>query len=1587
MIISDTLRQLKKQLRDLEYTTMTQTLTRQQESELNANIVQLKATINEKESEERGERSGNRTAEEGTTRHQDQGRYLFLDFTRRSGGSDFSGDYYNKSLEDQYAALAERYYLNRGYESFIQTCFPIGQERLYFVSMPDMIRSDAEKDEAQYVNNVVIRSKRDGASNFVLPKGMEIILIGDVKKNSGEFTVKGIELIDGAIYTSGEYKVSAQAVCAFNLRNDVKFPDYGLRMRIESDISVFDRDTIHSMCQSCYTVPDPSEAIRVYDEWNEYIGFRKYYLDQQGKKGIQFTRCEAVKCYVISRYDYKKDPQRYDDHILDDLDSIRKDEQVIVIKPFDDSEQFDLVRVIVEKNRKELLSETGKGGKGLEFEQRLRRFTGLEVSLVSEDEKRNVSVDERYRFLYKDIEPDYAPVEEEFAKNLKNETEGIDKKYAAVRDQNVREHVGKRTKDLEAEDKETVTAYEEKLSDNLAKDVSENKDETIRKEYAVMVKKEEDAVKLKIEKVRNQYSRDVDEVKRNKKLRGEELKESVKKLEDMLATALKPLNEEMTQRKGAISLSGLYVKRNKRMISQKESDLKRTREFNIARIRDEKRREIEESQAPDIRKEKAEAKRENEEELVKRKEEMEENLTFRRYHIYFKLPQGQTADSVNSEIDKYKPVKLKLDLQGENMKIMRQERSLNDFFNGYVKNPFLSSYLFAPQDLDAVGTSLPEIDYLSNRLNEKQKDAVKKAIASESLFLLQGPPGTGKTEVIAEVAAQLVKNHGKRVLISSETHKAIDNVFERLPKIPEIRPLRLIPSQSKEETHPFSPKHLVDNFYLNISGRLEKEVSFFKDFKKHKENFDEEYMALNVDLKKLNREKKRINDVELALKKIYRERSSLNDKYAIELEKLNNLREEHDMLAYRLREIETMNLRSDDATDTNAELIKILLKYPVLKNDPQTLIFIHKVNMDQIKKDIASLSDNSELMKLDSERAKVKKQMDALRDKDTDEIISGREKEWKKLQGQFIDMGKRINTAKDGANIDLNTLSISKIIKEEELKTDILPAIADTILNVKAELANFIQKARNEIGAEMDEKTKSHNKQKDIADKLKKQIREKDDGAQDAKDEGGYENYKETESRLKRKVSDFFEKFNIVKTYEDLSSALDIIRKEWDDLEENYNLRESENRDKIPMYERILKFLRGLQGDKSIEDDRIQYTRDLFDKANVIGLTATARNFFKEGSIESFKTYGLGDLDVKKMGIDVVIIDEVSKSSFLDLLIPILYGKTVILVGDHRQLPPMYDLNNLRAEDFEGLDPDIFDKDRNDEYAKLYEKCFFKELFEKAPERLKVMLTKQYRCHEDIMRVFNHFYLDAGGKGSLELGTPNQNDQKQHSLSVKGKSGKTILQPNKHIYFIDCNDADGGYEKFGDSKSATNEREAEVIINLTKRIDEACGRLEKPEVDKNRDIDKRMSMGVICTYRDQVDKIRRRLPKNSFKNICEKQDERFIVNTVDDFQGDERDIIFVSMVGNPRPADRKRRKADFLKKFERINVALSRARRMLVVVGSKDFLSDATIYLPDLNGRQTMDRKAYPAYREIINTIETYGSLMKAGDVLENEER
>jgi superfamily I DNA and/or RNA helicase len=225
----------------------------------------------------------------------------------------------------------------------------------------------------------------------------------------------------------------------------------------------------------------------------------------------------------------------------------------------------------------------------------------------------------------------------------------------------------------------------------------------------------------------------------------------------------------------------------------------------------------------------------------------------------------------------------------------------------------------------------------------------------------------------------------------------------------------------------------------------------------------------------------------------------------------------------------------------------------------------------------------------------------------------------------------------------------------------------------------------------------------------------------------------------------------------------------------------------------------------------------------------------------------------------------------------------------------------------------------------------------------------------------------------LRIGFNGQNNFKKHGIDLYS-NGRKIIQSDKHIYFVDCKQPE---TRDFDSTSIYNIGEASVIVELLKKL--------KYYFKNNPNITP-LSIGIICTYGDQAKKIKELMKAEKVKpEDFNKTSEKFIVSTVDDFQGDERDIIILSTVRNPQEPSKSN--PGFILAYQRINVALSRARRLLIVVGNRKYLEQrGVINLPDVYGRIGFDQKNFRVYEEIINTIETYGKVIDDIDVLELKE-
>lgn len=1504
--------------------------------------------------------------------------YLFLSFAdHMDRTTNIKNEFYNLSLNEQFKLLQKRIPLDRqssSFQSFIEACFPTGMTKRYYISCPNFLREKEQRESGapSYLRNVVVRPELTLSMRRFLPDNQNIILVGDIYESNKAkvLQIKGVQFIDSSMSSPNDLIVNAEACSSFGKSRSMSRMGQMVTFSVwtidgvDMSNTLFTPNFVYELIQSCYTVKNPEEIRKTFEEWNQYINFRKYYLDEQSKRNFLLDSAEYIEAYAVNRKDYRKNSSVYDDYILDGIQDFTKGEMVVLSSKIEDAEPFPLVRLNIDRNKKSFYeARVNKRGRMVnEEERKIRSLASDNVFITAKDPEGNseyrdrngnlqriqfgellnagYALGDRFRIVSFDIQPEkhLEQLEYKYESDIDRSYKAIDAKYEKVIKDELSKAVATYQKEVDEEVKRQLAERKKQLDEALARDVEQNADSIILSKIA----KQKADIKAKL-------------TKETKKAKDEEEKAYKERLNALIEEAY-----------SEIDVKTLYIERNIKMLSDYETSLLSAAKRQVAQYESQKNTELRNKYRDDVRSEKVSIKEQLDTQLKVDKEKVIEEETIIRFSLYFRL--GDANNVINDkQIKVIKACKyIVYDNRAEKAKISRQETALNNFYSGFVKNPYLSTYLFNPESLSSVQTEFSDWTWYLESLNEKQKEAVRKAVSSNGIFLLQGPPGTGKTQVIAETVAQMVKK-GKKVLISSETHKAIDNVFERLPKIAEIVPIRLIPSNNnKKGDNEFDPKFLVDNFYGNISTNMKKAVDRYRNFRRNKEEFSETYDKLKLLKSKIEKSQKVLDEANKEIAGLESKAKELNSQISTLADSRDDIRIELDVLRRTKRHIENDNLRPDEDVSTQLiirlrdDLDSLFDKNTFVDIDLGLLVKnINQIKMDEIERELAIVNPESNKTILEVKRREIKSKMDACKD-EYDDVIPEKQDEYDALRKELISIKKQIDATTDSAPTDLKLGTIFNyaylVANVDSIKRTI-ESLKEHIIERKVQYIEEVNGSLNTV------ETKLNNVEEKIA-VLKNQIKGINDSIIEIQERDDVQDIQENKGKLETEINKFFKDFEIAEPYKDIDEALTIIKRRWDELENDFVRKEQENKEKIPMYEKISNYL---SMEDVIEADRKEYTKDLFDNANVFGITCTSNDRFSGRNVDALSEYNIDDIDIKSVGIDVVIIDEVSKSSFIDLLIPILYGKTVILVGDHRQLPPMYEFSKLREDDFEGLDDKIINKEINKKFTKLYEECFFKTLFERIPESYKTMLVQQYRCHEHIMNVFNHFY-----QGELKLGFAGQNNTKKHNVKLIS-NGRSIIEPDKHIYFVDCKKNETHEQ---DSTSMYNTGEAKVVAELIRKLNDYFKR--NPDREK-------LSIGVICTYGDQARRIKEILKSEKVKTDAFKTDvEKMIVSTVDDFQGDERDIIILSTVRNPEnPA---KSNPGFILAYQRINVALSRARRMLVMVGNRRYLeSKGVIDLPDVNGRGN-DRRNFRVYEEILYTIEQYGKVIDDIDVLEDKE-
>ncbi|RKL65420.1 ATP-dependent helicase [Salipaludibacillus neizhouensis] len=381
--------------------------------------------------------------------------------------------------------------------------------------------------------------------------------------------------------------------------------------------------------------------------------------------------------------------------------------------------------------------------------------------------------------------------------------------------------------------------------------------------------------------------------------------------------------------------------------------------------------------------------------------------------------------------------------------------------------------------------------------------------------------------------------------------------------------------------------------------------------------------------------------------------------------------------------------------------------------------------------------------------------------------------------------------------------------------------------------------------------------------------------------------------------------------------------KQWASLAFRWDSLKKE-KERLPVFQSIQGQWLSLLEEANEHD--LEEIRKLYVKhANVIGTTcvASARKDF----IDSYPEF------------DVVIIDEVSKATPPELLLPMLKGKKIVLVGDHHQLPPLLG-NDTLEETLQEMADDSDDFEGKVELKKLLKESLFERLFKSLPKQNKTMLAIQYRMHENIMEAIAPFYEQENER--LQCGLTDSAAQRDHLLE------SPLVQRNNHLLWLDVpNEPLFFEERMKGGKSLYNSAELRRIEDLLKELDEATAQAKQTG---KMNADEKKSIGVISFYGEQVKKIDRLIHQ-----VLRLDHLTVRTGTVDRFQGMEMDVILLSMVRNH---DNKQADIGFANDYRRLNVALSRAKELLVLIGSIEMFTK--------KAKQADTRKMYTHVLEAV---------------------
>lgn len=975
---------------------------------------------------------------------------------------------------------------------------------------------------------------------------------------------------------------------------------------------------------------------------------------------------------------------------------------------------------------------------------------------------------------------------------------------------------------------------------------------------------------------------------------------------------------------------------------------------------------------------------------------------------------------------------LSVSAAGDLALINRHEQALKRLQDQGGYAPYLSSYLFDARQAKNPTTYEPITQWFRDDLNIFQQEAVNKMLSAPDLCMIQGPPGTGKTTVIAEAIMQLARK-GERVLLASQAHTAVDNALERLGKHPDLRVIRLARDTSKisGEGKSFVQEAALSRYYSSLAEDVDQrfltpwyetqhQLNQMQAWRNHAEFLqrDTEHAALAL------------TTHQCALKNAEQNRTLAWQRLQEQAQKRVDVEQRHTRLlalkAFLQHTEETLpescilpEPSSSELASALFELANVQAKLPVSLADwaavpaqqPQMLSgllrFWHrlKARHTELENDVARLRAAGpsalqspdlaiRLNELEAEERAIADKLDE--DESLFPIWRAKRLEIKKLRESSA--GALSPELYGELFIDPDNWCQS--IENAELAGEKLAERVAALVECHKEIERTFTRLlvqTNELIAlstlpEVDE-SEWHQSQEELRrhEQREPQIREALEAC-----------YNQQAELLNRHTASAIlpgtppaeinkrfaqERVACEETIQTLKASLteqQSVQQIWGTLLQDWR--------------------NDLLRPATYRSDWDHIKETFVAECNLVAITCNEREQTLEES--------------GQVSFDVAIIDEVSKATPLEMLLPLMRARRSILVGDHRQLPPLFQ----EGTDAQTFSDAVEEADENEQssrtsltrhnlhrFEKMVTASLFKSHFETADDAIKARLEIQFRMHPQIMAMVNHFY-----ERRLSCGLVFPHYDRNHGLVLNDIDGHPLVKPavdsagkpiiknihlspsaipreekekaheGDHVLWVDTSrNLQGQLHKEDQDANGKpmrcNRLEAQLIAHTLLQLDAQCASLGYTSK-------KRYQVGVVSFYARQCRLIREAIREVKASGRFDCLDVE--INTVIRYQGKEKPTILVSLVRNDGidtknqgGMARRRSSRANVARYEFINVAFSRAQELLIVFGARNMYESYEVTLPHMDKEGSTTRMVY---KDILDQLDRDARLVPASRLMRN---